>query len=292
MRVKDTLFSVKPTFTSRGILHKIDDPMIMGILNLTPDSFYSGSRIETIDELLHKAERMIEEGAMILDLGACSTRPGSTPPTEKEEMQRLFPALKEIRRQFPDILLSVDTWRSEVAKGSVVDCGADIINDISAGSLDQHMFEVVAQCKAPYVLMHMQGSPATMQKDPVYKNVVTDLMSFFSLKIKQLNELGVNDIFIDPGFGFGKNLQHNYILMNNIDLFRMLGYPILVGISRKSMIQKLLGITADEALNGTTVLHTIALLHGASILRVHDVKPAIEAIRTVSYMQQAVADHD
>ncbi|NLI24340.1 MAG: dihydropteroate synthase [Bacteroidales bacterium] len=291
MAHKNTFFPVKKTCNFRGKLVHIDSPLIMGIINLTPDSFYQGSRVNSHEELILRAETMLKEGAHILDIGACSTRPGAEQPDEDTERRRLFPALQVLRKNFPDAVLSVDTWRASIAKEAVYEYGVDMINDISAGNMDPDMFQTVAECKIPYLLMHMQGTPQTMQKNPVYQDVVQDILAFFALKTEELvRKYHVHDIFIDPGFGFGKTLEHNYILLENLDAFRILGFPVVAGISRKSMIHRILACTPEEALNGTTVLHTIALLRGASVLRVHDVKPASEAIRLVSFLKKANTD--
>lgn len=291
MAHKNTFFPVKKTCNFRGKLVHIDSPLIMGIINLTPDSFYQGSRVNSHEELILRAETMLKEGAHILDIGACSTRPGAEQPDEDTERRRLFPALQVLRKNFPDAVLSVDTWRASIAKEAVYEYGVDMINDISAGNMDPDMFQTVAECKVPYLLMHMQGTPQTMQKNPVYQDVVQDILAFFALKTEELvRKYHVHDIFIDPGFGFGKTLEHNYILLENLDAFRILGFPVVAGISRKSMIHRILACTPEEALNGTTVLHTIALLRGASVLRVHDVKPASEAIRLVSFLKKANTD--
>jgi len=291
MAHKNTFFPVKKTCNFRGKLVQIDSPLIMGIINLTPDSFYQGSRVNSHEELILRAETMLKEGAHILDIGACSTRPGAEQPDEDTERRRLFPALQVLRKNFPDAVLSVDTWRASIAKEAVYEYGVDMINDISAGNMDPAMFQTVAECKVPYLLMHMQGTPQTMQKNPVYQDVVQDILSFFALKTEELvRKYHVHDIFVDPGFGFGKTLEHNYILLENLDAFRILGFPVVAGISRKSMIHRILACTPEEALNGTTVLHTIALLRGASVLRVHDVKPASEAIRLVSFLNKANTD--
>jgi len=291
MAHKNTFFPVKKTCNFRGKLVHIDSPLIMGIINLTPDSFYQGSLVNSHEELILRAETMLKEGAHILDIGACSTRPGAEQPDEDTERRRLFPALQVLRKNFPDAVLSVDTWRASIAKEAVYEYGVDMINDISAGNMDPDMFQTVAECKVPYLLMHMQGTPQTMQKNPVYQDAVQDILSFFALKTEELvRKYHVHDIFIDPGFGFGKTLEHNYILLENLDAFRILGFPVVAGISRKSMIHRILACTPEEALNGTTVLHTIALLRGASVLRVHDVKPASEAIRLVSFLKKANTD--
>ena len=256
---------------------ELASPHVMGILNLTPDSFYDGGKYLMSDQACHQAGKMLEEGASFLDLGAASSRPGADLLPQADERARLEPVLKAIAKTFPDALLSVDTYYSETAIMAVGE-GAHMVNDISAGSIDPAMFQTIARLKVPYVLMHMQGSPATMQKDPVYKDLVKEVSGFFSQKIAQLNELGVADIIIDPGFGFGKTLEHNYRLLKDLDFLAMFERPVLVGLSRKSLVNQVLDIPAGEALNGTTVLHTLALLKGADILRVHDVKAAVEAI--------------
>jgi len=265
----------------------LSQPRIMGILNLTPDSFYAGSRHNKPDELLRKAAEMIDEGASILDLGAASTRPGAQTVSEEEEKNRLMPALEAIVKAFPEIIISVDTFRANIALASY-NSGAGIINDISGGTLDKAMFSTVAKTEAAYVLMHIKGTPETMQTNPEYSDVVSEIREFFSERILALNQLGKHNIIIDPGFGFGKTLADNYKIMNNLDAFGSFGLPLLSGISRKSMINRVIGTAPSEALNGTTVLNTISLMKGAKILRVHDVKPAMEAIKLVKeYLLQS-----
>ena len=254
----------------------------MGILNITPDSFYASSRVNEASELLDKAKQMIDEGADILDIGGQSSRPGATPVSQEEELQRVVQAIRSLRSKFPDTLLSVDTYRAAVAKAAV-SAGADIINDISAGDLDPDMFEVVRECQVPYILMHMQGIPESMQENPNYGDVTSEVVLYLSKKLRTIRLMGIADAIIDPGFGFGKTLQHNYELMNQLDHLEVLEAPVLVGVSRKSMIHKLLDIDSSEALNGTTVLHTLALQKGAAILRVHDVKEAVEAVKIVTF---------
>lgn len=268
------------TINCKGKLVDLSKPKVMGILNLTFDSFYSGSRLANLEEALQKSEQMLNEGADFLDVGGMSTRPGSEAVSEEEELKRVVPVIEAIKKEFPSVLISIDTYRSSVTKAAV-EAGAVIVNDISAGSMDAHLFATVAELKVPYILMHMQGTPTDMQLNPNYENVVLEVNQFFSKKIRELTDLGVNDIIIDPGFGFGKNLEHNYELLNQLDLLTFGDYPILAGLSRKSMIYKLLGTTPTEALNGTTVLNTISLLKGAKILRVHDVKEAVEAVKLV-----------
>ncbi len=259
-------------------------PVVMGIINLTPDSFFEASRQTTLSGQLRLAEKMISEGAKILDLGAISTRPGSKIINEKEERQRLQPALKAIAGYFPDCIISVDTYRSSVA-GMAIDHGAGIINDIYAGRFDAKMITLVASHNIPYSMMHMLGTPADMQINPHYKDVQKDVMDFFRKKIASLPS-GFTQVILDPGFGFGKTVEHNYTLLNHFEEFTSFGFPVLAGLSRKSMIQRPLQIKPEDALNGTTALNTIALLKGASILRVHDVKEALEVIRLVELLQQ------
>lgn len=270
----------KATWCINGHLFDIQFPCIMGILNITPDSFYSESRIQSSDDLLRKAEQMLTDGALILDLGAISTRPGSKAPTIQEELERLLPALKTIRKHFPDALISVDTFRSEVARAVALE-GANIINDISGGTLDPSMFQTVAQLRLPYVLMHIKGTPETMQQNPEYDDVVIEVNYFFSKQLHKAHQAGIHDIIIDPGFGFGKTLEHNYQLLKHLKVFQMHNKPIMVGISRKSMIYKLLQTTPEDALFGTIASHTIALLNEAQLLRVHDVKAASHVITIV-----------
>jgi dihydropteroate synthase len=253
-------------------------PKVMGILNVTPDSFYSSSRYLSEEGILSRSGQMIEEGVDILDVGACSTRPGIELVSEEEELLRLRLALHLIRRRWPALPVSVDTFRAKVADVVVREFGVDLINDISGGSMDAMMFETVAKLQIPYILMHMQGEPSTMQDAPVYEEIVSDICRFFSDKVSQLRRLGVNDVILDPGFGFGKTLDHNYELLRRLDDFRLFELPILVGVSRKSMIYKKLGVAPELALNGTSILNTLALTGGASILRVHDVKEAKECV--------------
>lgn len=269
------------TLNCKGRLLVIDEPIVMGIINLTPDSFFSGSRTAPGEELLSRAGKMIREGAVILDLGGQSTRPGSTPVSAQEEMERVVPAIDSIRKEFPDQLISVDTYYASVAR-EAVSAGASIVNDISGGKLDEALIAAVAELQTPYVLMHMPGDPQTMQVNPEYRNVTIEVFDFLSHKISECTRAGIKDIIVDPGFGFGKSQEHNFQLLRQLSCFGQLGKPLMVGLSRKATIYKTLGITAGEALNGTTVLHTIALLNGASILRVHDVMEAVQAIKLVS----------
>lgn len=263
----------------------LDEPVVMGILNLTPDSFFDGGRYLDEQQVLNRVHTMIEEGVDIIDIGASSSRPMAKPISEDEELNRLLPVIATIRTQYNDIAISIDTYRSNVAKKGL-DEGANIINDISGGKLDPKMFDIVADYNAPYILMHMLGTPQTMQDNPSYKNVVQEVFDFFEAKVELLTQKGVSTVILDPGFGFGKSLEHNYKLLHDLDYFHKLGLPILAGVSRKSMINKVLDTTPDEALNGTTVLNTIALLKGAKIIRVHDVKQARETIKLVTKLNE------
>jgi dihydropteroate synthase len=265
----------------RGRLLSVDRPLVMGILNLTQDSFHADSRVPSPEEAVALALRQLEEGADILDLGAQSTRPGSRRMDAMEEIPRLIPVIGGILDAHPEAILSVDTYHSSVASAAV-EAGALLVNDVSGGTMDPHMFSTVASMKVPYVCMHMQGRPETMQDSPIYRDVAAELMDFFAGRIRDAREAGIHDIIIDPGFGFGKTLAHNYTLLDALPLFREFGVPVMVGLSRKSMIQKVLSISSAEALNGTTVLHTVALLKGADILRVHDVRQAREVVRLLS----------
>ncbi|MCF8308104.1 MAG: dihydropteroate synthase [Bacteroidales bacterium] len=262
------------------------EPLVMGILNITPDSFYDGGKYTTEKEWMQKAEEIVKEGGHIIDLGAISTRPGAKEISEKEEKERLQPALRSIRKEFPDTSISVDTYRSNIAQMAVNE-GADIINDISGGSMDDNMLNTISKLKVPYIITHIKGSPQNMQRNPDYDDVIEDIATFFRDRIFQLNELGFDDIILDPGFGFGKSISHNYRILRKLRAFRIMGYPVLAGLSRKSMINRVLNVGPEDALNGTTILNTIALNNGASILRVHDVKEAIEAIALVSLVSNA-----
>lgn len=253
----------------------------MGVLNITPDSFYSGSRFSNTDEVLKKTEEFLSQGASILDVGAYSSRPEAVHISEQEEADRLLTAINKILREFPEAIISVDTFRANIAKIAVQN-GASIVNDISAGNMDTKMFETVASLQVPYIMMHMKGTPQNMQDNPTYQNITSEVLTYFKEKTQQLERLGVKEIVIDPGFGFAKTLVHNYELLQKMEILQELNYPILTGFSRKSMIYKALNTTPQEALNGTTVLNTIGLMKGANILRVHDVKEAMECIKLVS----------
>ncbi|MBN2610097.1 MAG: dihydropteroate synthase [Bacteroidales bacterium] len=280
MSDKDTFFSGKTTIRCKGRLIDLSQPRVMGILNITPDSFYDGGRYTTEGAITGKVDKMISEGADFIDIGACSTRPGADEVSTEEEIKRLDTALKIIRKKYADAILSVDTFRPEVVLFAVREYGVDMINDITAGGNDEKMFETISRLGIPYIMMHMQGTPRTMQNNPHYDDVVNDLLKFFSEKVKKATLAGIADIIVDPGFGFGKTIEHNYALLGRLgDFKKILELPVMAGLSRKSMIYKHLGVTPEEAHNGTTVLNTIALMNGASILRVHDVKEAREAIR-------------
>jgi dihydropteroate synthase len=265
---------------------ELDRPKVMGILNITPDSFFDGGFYPGAGDQLRQVEKMIGEGASVIDIGAVSTRPGSTPVDEEEETRKIMPAVERIRKQFPDIFISVDTFRTDVA-ARAIGSGADMINDIYGGRFDGRMLELVASHRIPYVMMHMQGTPADMQKNPQYGDVVKDIMDFFRERLALLPSF-YNPVILDPGFGFGKTHVHNFTLLRRLDEFRRLGHPLMAGLSRKSLITRTLDLPPAEALNGTTVLNTIALLGGADILRVHDVTPAVEAIRLVGMLKSTV----
>ena len=270
-------------------LTTLDRPLVMGILNVTPDSFFAASRTSATDaeQLRLRVRNMLDEGADIIDIGAYSTRPGADEVSADEEMRRLATALDIVRQEAPDAWLSVDTFRAEIAQNCVRDYGVNLINDISGGTLDRAMFHTVARLGVPYVLMHLQGTPRTMQFNPHYDDPVAEVIEWLARRAQRLRELGAHDIILDPGFGFGKTLEHNYALLDKLDYFHELEMPLLVGVSRKSMIYRLLETDPDQALNGTTVVNTIALLKGAHTLRVHDVRAAVEAVRIVETMRAA-----
>lgn len=276
---------MKRTLRIRERLITLDRPYIMGILNLTPDSFYAESRVGNQERLLQRAAEMLDQGADILDVGGQSTRPGAADIGETEELRRVVPSIQALRDAFPDAILSVDTYRSGVARQAIA-AGADMINDISGGTLDPSMFSTVAELQVPYILMHIQGTPATMQLNPTYSDVVRDVFAWFKQRCDLLIQMGVKDIILDPGFGFGKNLEHNYQLLLGLHRFLELGYPVLAGLSRKSMINKVLDITQEEAMAGTITLNTLALQQGASILRVHDVREAVHCAGIMQYIAE------
>ena len=272
------------TINVGGKLMDLGEPQVMGILNVTPDSFYSASRKNTEQEIADRVQAILAEGGSMIDIGAYSSRPGADDVSAEEEMNRLRGGLKILRDIAPDAVVSVDTFRADVAKMCVEEYDVQIINDISGGELDARMFDTVAALGVPYILMHMKGDPQTMQNGPHYDDLLAEMLRYFSSKVLQLHELGVKDVILDPGFGFAKTLEHNYELMNRMQDLQVLELPMLVGISRKSMIYRLLGTSPEEALNGTSVLNTLALLKGASILRVHDVKAAVEVVQIVKKM--------
>ena len=273
----------------KGQLMDLSQPKVMGILNATPDSFYAQSRLQTEKEIILRLQEMENEGASIMDIGAYSSRPNAQHISIEEEMERLRNCLTLVNKECPNAIVSIDTFRADIAKMCVEEYGAAMINDISAGNMDKQMFATIAQLGVPYIIMHMQGTPQDMQSAPHYDNLLKEVFYYFSEKISKLRDLGVKDIILDPGFGFGNTLEHNYQLMNHLEEFSTFELPLLVGISRKSMIYKLLGTSPEEALNGTTALNTISLLKGANILRVHDVKAAVEAVNIVEKMKQCTA---
>lgn len=281
---KDTIFCKKHLLNLGGKLYPIERPMIMGILNITPDSFHDGGKYNTASKAVERVQQMLDEGADIIDIGPSSTRPGAAALSTKEEIQRMAEVLPELKKHFPDTIFSLDTYQAEVARAGA-DMGVHIINDISGGTMDADMPKAVADIKLPYVLMHIKGTPQNMQKDPQYKDVFEEVCYFLSRQMNTFLEAGVADIIIDPGFGFGKTVEHNYELLAKLDLFKIFQRLLLVGVSRKSMINKLLDISAQDALNGTTVVNTLALQKGADILRVHDVKAAAEAAKIVTFTQ-------
>lgn len=272
-----------------GKLLDLSSPKVMGILNLTPDSFYAESRKQTEQDIRIRTRQIIEEGGSIIDAGAYSSRYKAEHITPDEEMRRLRNGLQIINSEYPDAIISVDTFRADVARMCVEEYGVAIINDIAAGEMDGNMFQMIARLKVPYIMMHMQGTPQNMQQNPHYENVVKEVMLYFATKIQQLRDLGAKDLIIDPGFGFGKTLEHNYELLEKLESFQLFDLPLLVGVSRKSMIYKLLGGTSEDALNGTSIINTISLLKGANILRVHDVKAASEAVQIVNAMNRFTA---
>lgn len=274
------------TLNLRGKLYSLCEPKIMGILNVTPDSFYAESRTSNEEHIAARVQQLMDDGADMIDIGGYSSRPGADDVSPEEEMNRLRRGLRVVRRLYPEVPISVDTFRADVARMCVEEEGADIINDISGGMMDRQMFRTVARLGVPYILMHMQGTPDTMQQAPHYDNLRRDVMLYFAERIDRLCQMGAKDIIVDPGFGFGKTLEHNYELFHHLDDFNLFNLPLLVGISRKSMIYKLLGGTPQTSLNGTTVLNTIALMKGVHILRVHDVKEAVEAKRIVMKMKE------
>jgi dihydropteroate synthase len=274
------------TFNIKGILTEFNRPQIMGILNLTPDSFFDGGKYSNESQIIKRCEDIIAQGADFIDIGAVSTRPGAAEIDEKQELARLLPALKIINKYFPQALISVDTFRAKVAEIAILEYGTAIINDITAGNGDDLMFKTIAQLNVPYVMMHISGNPQNMQNQPYYQDVVKEIQLYFAKKIQKAHSVGINDIIIDPGFGFGKTIDHNYEILQNLNKFRITSCPILVGLSRKSMIYKLLDSTPADTLNGTSATNMIALLKGADILRVHDVKETLELVKIYTKMMQ------
>ncbi len=272
------------TINCKGTLVDLTTPKVMGILNLTPDSFYDGGKYKDADSILHRVATMLQEGATFIDMGAYSSRPGAEHVPEDEELARMLPVIDLVLKNFPDTLISIDTFRSKVAS-ECIEHGAAIINDIAAGNLDDAMMATVAKYQVPYIMMHMKGTPQSMQKEATYDDLIKDLRYYFSEKIDEATTYKINDIIIDPGFGFAKTVSQNFNLLNHLDLFQTFGLPLLIGLSRKSMIYKTLGTTPQEALNGTTAMHTVALLKGANIIRAHDAKEAMECVKLVEALK-------
>lgn len=284
------LLPINHLVNCKGTLLDLSQPRVMGILNMTPDSFFDGGQNSSTQALLDKAGGMIEDGATFLDIGGVSTRPGAKEVAEQEELDRVLPAFEALQKHFPGQLLSIDSWRASVVQAAAI-AGASLVNDISGGQFDKSMWATVGKLNLPYIFMHTQGKPQHMQDKPSYNQVSLEICDYFALNISKLKSLGIKDIIIDPGFGFGKTVAHNYQLLNDLSGFRILGCPILIGLSRKSMIYKTLGGEAKEALHGTTAAHMLALQNGTSILRVHDVKPAMDCIKIFkAYQDQQYAD--
>jgi dihydropteroate synthase len=281
---KDTFLNRKTTLNLKGKILDLSTPAVMGIINLTPDSFYSNSRMSTVEQALLEAERFLNEGAKFIDIGAYSSRPGAEDISISEELKRILPVVDAIHNNFQEAIISIDTFRAEVAR-ETINAGAHLINDISAGELDEAMFQTIADLNVPYLIMHMKGTPQNMKQQAEYTDITLDVVSYFIKKVESLRKLGINDLMIDPGFGFAKNLDHNYELLAHLEDLKIFGLPILVGVSRKSMVYKPIGGSAKEALNGTTILNTLALTKGANILRVHDVKEAMECITLIEKVQ-------
>ncbi len=279
--LKDTIFNKKKSLRFREQLFFLESPIIMGIINITPDSFYSGSRVQNIDNFLAKIQQMLNDGATIIDIGAASTRPGAEIINSQDEMKRLEPFVELLYKAFPNTWFSIDTYNADTAKWCVEKYGFYMINDISAYSIDNNMFQTILQLNVPYVLMHMKGNPQNMQQQTNYQNVVAEVLRFLGEKKFELTSNGLNDVIIDPGFGFGKTIQQNYQLLKHLQDFEVLECPILVGLSRKSMIYKTLQLTPEESLIGSTVLHTLALLNHADIIRTHDVKETVQTIKLI-----------
>ena len=275
----------KNTLNLNGRILDLAQPVVMGIINVTPDSFFDGGKYKTDKKVVKRAEEILEQGGTVIDIGAVSTQPGKEGISTKDEIDRLLPAVKAVRKEFPDAYLSIDTYRSWVALKVIEECGPCIVNDVSGGNFDVHMFDTIGKLGVPYVLMHMQGTPLKMQENPVYEDIIRDISLFFTERVKQLTKAGVKDVIIDPGFGFGKLLEHNYELLNRLDSFKVFQLPLMAGVSRKGMIYRLLGSNPEEALNGTSVVNTLALMGGADILRVHDVREAVQTVRLISKLR-------
>lgn len=275
----------KSTINLNGRLIDLAKPVVMGIMNVTPDSFFDGGKYKTEKKVVKRAEEILEQGGTIIDIGAVTTQPGSEGVSTKDEIDRLLPAVKAVKKAFPQAFISIDTYRSWVALKVIEECGPCIVNDVSGGNFDVHMFDTIGKLGVPYILMHMQGTPLKMQENPVYEDIIRDISMFFTDAVKKLNKAGAKDVIIDPGFGFGKTLDHNYELLNRLDSFKVFQLPLMVGASRKGMIYKLLGSKPEEALNGTSVVNTLALMGGADILRVHDVREAVEAVRILNMVR-------
>jgi len=275
----------KNTINLGGRILDLAKPVVMGILNVTPDSFFDGGKYKTEKKIMKRAEEILEQGGSIIDIGAVSTQPGTDGIPTKDEIERLLPAVKSVKKAFPNAFISIDTYRSWVALKVIEECGPCIVNDVSGGNFDVHMFDTVGKLGVPYILMHIQGTPLKMQVNPVYEDIIRDISLFFTDQVKKLTKAGVKDVIIDPGFGFGKTIEHNYELLNRLDSFKVFQLPLMVGVSRKSLIYKLLKNNPDEALNGTSIINTLALMGGTDILRVHDVREAVEAIRILNMVR-------
>jgi len=275
----------KSTINLDGRILDLSQPVVMGIINVTPDSFFDGGKYKTEKKVVKRAEEILEQGGSVIDIGAVSTQPGVEGISTKDEIDRLLPAVEAVKKAFPDAFISIDTYRSWVALKVIEECGPCMVNDVSGGNFDAHMFETIGKLDVPYILMHMLGTPVKMQENPEYEDIIRDISLFFTDRVKQLTKAGVKDVIIDPGFGFGKTLEHNYELLNRLDSFKVFQLPLMVGVSRKSMIYKLLATNPDEALNGTSVVNTLALMGGADILRVHDVKETVEAVRILNMIR-------
>lgn len=289
MKKYNIISEIPPSINVEGRLIVFDRPKVMGIINATPDSFHSVSRVSGVHEALKLAEKMVREGAEFIDVGGCSTRPGSEPPPMETEWERIAKIIPDLRRNFPDTVISVDTYRSEIALRAIEN-GAQMINDISGGTLDNQILKVVARYQVPYVISHLKGIPKTMQENPHYEDLIGEIYYYFSQRLKKVREAGINDVLLDPGFGFGKKLEHNFMILKNLHIFNDFAMPVMVGLSRKSMIHKALGISPEEALNGTTALHMAALMSGVHLLRVHDVKEAVQTIKLFELIKYSDAE--